>query len=104
GAAVTFTADERTLISASFDRTVKLWDPAASRERVTLPGHQQPVTVVALSPDQTVLATVGGDPSGDGVSGEVKLWDMKSGAEQGTLAGPEDYLTAVAYSDDGRWL
>jgi WD40 repeat protein len=71
---VAFSADGRTLASASEDHTIKLWDPITGEERMTLRGHSSRVSTVAFSPDGTILATASWD-------GTVRLWRAASQAE-----------------------
>ncbi len=54
---VAFSPDGRTLASASYDCTVKLWEVATGRQLRTLSGHAGAVTSVAFSPDGTTLAS-----------------------------------------------
>ncbi len=65
--AVAFTPDGETLASGSWDKTVKLWDPATGRELATLRGHKGWVQSVAFSPDGKTLAS-------GGVDMQVLLW------------------------------
>jgi WD40 repeat protein len=39
---IAFSPDGKTLASASMDHTVKLWDVATGKERLTLKGHTPP--------------------------------------------------------------
>ena len=57
------------LVSASKDKTVKLWDPLSGELLTTMGGFREPVQTVAVSPDAAWLAT------GDW-SGEVKFWSL----------------------------
>ena len=66
--AVAYSPDGKTLASASYDGTLKLWDVAGGKERATLKGHTDAVLCVAFSPDGKALASAGYDTT-------VRLWD-----------------------------
>jgi WD40 repeat protein len=68
--------------------------PALSR---VLTGHTGPVTVLAVAPDGSWLAS-----AGDG--GEVWIWDPISGNPHHTLTGHIGGVEALAVAPDGSWL
>jgi len=68
-----FSPDSKTLASASYDGTLKLWDMSTGKERATLQGTQA-VRSVAISPDGKILASVGG--TFVNAPGELKVWDI----------------------------
>lgn len=90
--AVTYTPDGTTLISASLDKEIRLWDVATGKTRQILRGHTERILGMALSPDGKVL--VSGDP------GEVKVWDPETGQETGAWKVVD--LVGLAISPDGK--
>ena len=65
---VIFSPDGRRLVTASHDRTVRVWDTATGQEVLTLRGHTDIVWGLAFSPDGRRLASCGQD-------GTVRVWD-----------------------------
>jgi WD40 repeat protein len=72
---LSFSPDDRTLASGSWDTTVRLWHVPSAQEIAALRAHHGRVEAVAFSPDGTVLAT-GGQRDAD--HGEVFLWRATS--------------------------
>ncbi len=105
--------DGRLLASVSWDRTVRLWNLAASppAECRVLSGHKAGVAGVAFSPDNHWLATAGRD-------GTVGLWDLHRPCDPAKpenepehrlalpVEGSQEAFTAVAFSptEGGRIL
>src|SRR5262249_14186241 len=61
--ALAFSPRGRTLVTASLDRTIKVWDPLTGRERGSFQGHADGVTALAFSPSGRQLATGSQDKS-----------------------------------------
>ena len=93
--AAVFSADSRTLATASADATVRLWDVATRKEHTVLRGHNDAVWSVALAPDAAMVASVGADRT-------VRLWNAATGTERATMRGHGDEVRCVAFSPDGK--
>lgn len=104
-----FTPDGQTLISVSYDKTIRLWDVANGDLRQTLrhqigPGREGEIHAAALSPDGRLLA-VGGIAAYDEAAGiPVYVFDLAHGDIISVLPGHPDLISALAFSPDGRWL
>ena len=88
-----FRPDGRRIVSASDDKTLKVWDAESGQETLTIKGHTSDVLSVAFSPDGRRIVSGGGSP---------KVWDAESGQETLTLKGHSFGVMSVAFSPDGR--
>jgi WD40 repeat protein len=95
-ASVCYSPDGKTLASASYDSTVKLWDTATGKERRTLP-HDSAVVAVCFGPAGKHLATAT-------FGGRVILWEAATGREIARLATNNSRVYAVAFRPDGKNL
>lgn len=93
-ASARFSGDGRFLLTASFDRTARLWDLAAGKE-VWRAAHTGYVTGAEFNPGETHIVTAG-------IAG-VFLLPAATGAGR-QLARLEGQPWRMAVSADGRWL
>ncbi len=75
---VQFSADGKTMVTASDDGTIRIWYAATSRQQTVL-RHENWVRGMALSPDGKWIASNGMD--------DVRLWDAATGKEVYRLPG-----------------
>lgn len=89
------TTDGKYLITASRDKTIKIWDVLTKREIRTFFGHEHTVNDVAIY-DQLIASS-----SADGTAG---VWNMVTGELLWQSMKFREYVTAVDFSPDGKLL
>jgi hypothetical protein len=91
---VAFHPDGKHLASASFDKTVRLWDLVNYKAEQTFTHHSDFVYAVAFSPDGKWLASSSKDRS-------VRIIDAATGKSRFTFSGTEQEVLAAAMRPDG---
>lgn len=91
-----FSPDERTLVTGSWDGTVKQWD-VRTGTLLWMGGHTDMIFSVVFAPDGGILASGSNDAM-------IRLWDVASGKQVQTYENQGGSVYALAWSPDGRWL
>ena len=93
--AVAISPDGETIVSGSWDDTLRLWNRQGEQLAV-LRGHQSSVTAVAISPDGETIVSGSWDDT-------LRLWN-RQGEQLAVLRGHQDWVNAVAISPDGETI
>ena len=92
---VAFSRDGLRVLTASGDKTARLWNAATGQQLRAFKGHQKEVVSVAFSPDGARVLTGSRDTT-------ARLWDAATGEELRTFKGHGGAVHSVAFSpDDG---
>jgi WD40 repeat protein len=94
--AVEFTADEKTLITGSWDSTARFWDAQTGKDIGAIT-HESSVWSLALSKDKKTIAV------GCALGG-IYQWDVATHAQRGNVLQHSRRVMALAYSPDGATL
>ena len=98
-----FNSDGSRIVTASSDKTARVWDVATGKVIAEFEGHTGPVLSAAFSPDGSRIVTASFDAT-------ARLWDAATGKAVGVLEGHcptgRDYplgcgVTSATFSPDG---
>jgi len=91
-----FNPDGTLIVTASEDKTVRVWDAASGKEKLRLP-HPARTFAARFSPDGCLIVTACDDKYG-------RLWNAETGKLKCELKGHQGGLLSAAFSKDGRWI
>jgi WD40 repeat protein len=89
--------DGQRVITASEDKTAKLWDASSGVLIATLSGHGDAVFRAEFSPDGRSIVTASADKT-------AKVWNARDGRFIASLNGHEGLVFRAAFSPDGRYI
>ena len=91
--AVAYLRDGRN-VTAGADAHIAIWTPGQQQPDKILDGHSAPIVSVAVSPDNTILASASWDRT-------IRLWPL-NGGEPRVLEGNTQNANGVVFSPDGK--
>jgi serine/threonine protein kinase len=89
-----YSPDGSRIVTASRDKTARIWDARTGVQLAVLSGHDDRVECAAYSPDGTHIVTASSDKT-------ARIWDASTGAQLALLSGHADGIYCAAYSPDG---
>jgi len=89
-----FSPDGARVVTASFDRTARVWSAADGKPIAKLKGHADMVTSAAFSPDGARVVTASFDRT-------ARVWSAADGKPIAELKGHAGPVTSAAFSPDG---
>jgi WD40 repeat protein len=94
---VVFSPDGRTLVSGSFDTTIRIWNADNGACVRVLTGHTAGIRAVSISPDGKAIASSGSDHS-------IRVWNVQTGQCLKVLQGHTSDVWDVKFSPTGDRL
>ncbi|CAL1268231.1 unnamed protein product [Larinioides sclopetarius] len=94
---IAWSSDSHYIVSASDDKTLKLWDVRTERCTRTYKGHKKYVFCTAFNPKSNLILSGSDDET-------AKLWDVRAGKCIKTLACHGDRVTAVGFDISSHYL
>ena len=92
-----FSPDGKRIVSASVDKTVRIWDAENGRQiGQPLNGHTEMVLSASFSPDGKRIVSASWDNT-------IRIWDAETGRQIGQpLEGHTGYVSSASFSPDGK--
>ena len=102
---IAYSPDGKTIISASDDKTLRLWDLEGNKSPIVFRGHEDSVTSVAFSPNGKTIVSGSKDNT-------LRLWNLQGNQlqvfqwhkESTDKAGNKGGVNSVAFSPDGKTI
>jgi hypothetical protein len=93
--AASFSPDGKRVVTASDDRTARLWDAETGKKIAVLKAHTNWVRSASFSPDGKRVVTASFDNT-------ARLWDAETGKEIAVLKAHNSWVRSASFSPDGK--
>jgi WD40 repeat protein len=94
---IAISSEDEFIVSASMDKTIKIWDFNTGKCLKTLEGHTSAVESIAISCCDEYIVSGSWDKT-------IKIWDVKTGKCLKTLKGHNDYILSIAISNEDEFI
>ncbi|KAH7830016.1 putative Guanine nucleotide-binding protein subunit beta-like protein A [Monocercomonoides exilis] len=88
--------DLNPIVSAGYDRMIRVWDRTTFAQKYALTGHTGYINSIAISPDSAFVASGGKDQV-------VNLYDLNTGSHLYTLQAG-DVINSITFSPSKLWI
>jgi len=95
-----FSPDGMRVLTASDDKTARVWDARTGATIAELKGHTQRLSSASFSPDGMRVLTTSGE-LGVGVWDSPRVWDARTGVTIAELKGHTGKVISASFSPDG---
>ena len=92
-----FSPDGKWVVTASDDKTARVWEAATGQTVSELKGHSDEIDSAAFSPDGKWVATASNDKT-------ARVWEAATGRLVMQLTGHESAVNSAVFSPDGKWV
>lgn len=92
-----YSPDGNYIITASWDKTAKIWDALTGTLLMTLQGHSENLCSAAYSHDGKFIVTASWDRT-------AKVWDSSTGTLLRTITGHSDTVRFATFSPNGKFI
>ncbi|KAG1775637.1 hypothetical protein EV702DRAFT_1279780 [Suillus placidus] len=93
-----WTKDGKTLVSGSYDDSIRTWDTAKWEQTAVLEGHTHGgLFAIAISPNDRILASASYDKT-------ARLWNLENGQPVSSPLQHAESVDSVSFSENGQLL
>jgi WD40 repeat protein len=94
---LTWTTDGKTLISGSYDCSIRTWNTTTWQQVAVWTGHTNGVIGIAISPNGRILASASRDNT-------ARLWNFETGQPNGSPLQHATTVRCTSFAPDGKLL